>query len=460
MRVVVNLEVCQATDGWLDQGRAENPTDVRAGSRAASGRMEASSQHRASAGIIRPGMAKSIGRNDPCSCGSGKKFKRCCIDESAAATVPQVPPSVIAALSRRPASPEPHIQFVPSVVHKGNRMRAVWSGIYARPLHETFHEFLINLVKWTLGREWWAHQVAMAENLRHPAAQWVYAFGGLTKAAPDVVVEEAEGRKIYSVTQSGPVAALLQFGYDLLCLQQKNRLPAHTVAKLRDDASFQGARYEIAVAAVMARAGCEIEFLDDASAAEKHCEFIATYRETGAKVGIEAKSRLRAGVLNRPGTFEYDGDARGIQNLIRKAKKQRPSGLPFFIFLDVNLPSSAHLPPDEKPWIQDLRRAGRGGSAASVQCDLRDEFRALLRRSADCVAGSRMGLCRLDAAAAGLPGRARRHARSRRIALTLWHDSEGDLTFCSRRCQRTNYLGRVTLSGASIRSSVRQITLP
>ena len=92
-------------------------------------------------------MAKSIGRNDPCSCGSGKKFKRCCIDKPGAARAPHVPPSVITALSQQPASPEPHIQFVPSVVHKGHRMRAVWSGIYARPLHETFHEFLINLVK-------------------------------------------------------------------------------------------------------------------------------------------------------------------------------------------------------------------------------------------------------------------------------------------------------------------------
>ena len=40
-------------------------------------------------------MAK-IGRNDPCSCGSGKKYKRCCLaaDQAAAA-------------ARRPPDPEP-----------------------------------------------------------------------------------------------------------------------------------------------------------------------------------------------------------------------------------------------------------------------------------------------------------------------------------------------------------------
>lgn len=25
-------------------------------------------------------MAKKIGRNDPCECGSGKKYKRCCLE--------------------------------------------------------------------------------------------------------------------------------------------------------------------------------------------------------------------------------------------------------------------------------------------------------------------------------------------------------------------------------------------
>ena len=26
-------------------------------------------------------MATKIGRNDPCHCGSGKKYKRCCLEE-------------------------------------------------------------------------------------------------------------------------------------------------------------------------------------------------------------------------------------------------------------------------------------------------------------------------------------------------------------------------------------------
>ncbi|MEW6594870.1 MAG: SEC-C metal-binding domain-containing protein [Thermodesulfobacteriota bacterium] len=35
-----------------------------------------------------------IGRNDPCPCGSGKKFKKCCIDKQQAMTAPSAPPSL------------------------------------------------------------------------------------------------------------------------------------------------------------------------------------------------------------------------------------------------------------------------------------------------------------------------------------------------------------------------------
>ncbi|MEW6500636.1 MAG: SEC-C metal-binding domain-containing protein [Thermodesulfobacteriota bacterium] len=35
-----------------------------------------------------------IGRNDPCPCGSGKKFKKCCIDRQQAMAAPSAPPSL------------------------------------------------------------------------------------------------------------------------------------------------------------------------------------------------------------------------------------------------------------------------------------------------------------------------------------------------------------------------------
>ena len=107
----------------------------------------------------------------------------------------------------------------------------------------------------------------------------------------------------------------------------------------------------------MLRAGFQIDYLDEVSAASKHCEFIATHSAAGAKVGVEAKSRVRPGVLNQPGEFDYRADFRGIQGLFRTATKQRPNGMPFVIFIDVNLPSSPGVPFDRKPWLVDVRRA-------------------------------------------------------------------------------------------------------
>ena len=46
-----------------------------------------------------------------------------------------------------------------------------------------------------------------------------------------------------------------------------------------------------------------------------------------------------------------------IQGLFRTATKQRPNGMPFVIFIDVNLPSSPGVPFDRKPWLVDVRRA-------------------------------------------------------------------------------------------------------
>jgi hypothetical protein len=256
-----------------------------------------------------------------------------------------------------PNRPEPNIDFVPSIVHNGYRLRPIWSSIYTRPLSETFHEFLINIVKWTFGQDWWRHQIAMRADQRHAVVRWNYDFAALTRDLDRAQKSERDGvGPLYAVQQSGPVASLLQLGYDLLCLQAKDRLPTHTVQKLRRHADFQGARYEIAAAAIMARAGFSIEFLDDGAVHERHCEFIATHSRTGVTIAVEAKSRVRAGILNAPGDFEYSEDWRGIQNLVRKAKKQRPDGLPFLIFVDVNLPPTPGIPWPDKPWMRDVKR--------------------------------------------------------------------------------------------------------
>jgi hypothetical protein len=108
----------------------------------------------------------------------------------------------------------------------------------------------------------------------------------------------------------------------------------------------------------MMRSGFDIYFLDDKESSTKHCEFIATHRKQGIQVGVEAKSRRRQGVIHEPGKFLYSEDARGLEKLIREAKKQRPEGLPFLIFVDINKPPSPiETNIKDMPWLQDAKKA-------------------------------------------------------------------------------------------------------
>jgi SEC-C motif len=299
------------------------------------------------------GTLPKTGRNELCPCGSGEKYKRCCLNrrtgapaQSILATPPFPPPS----------SEEPYVQHIRSIVWKGKRARVVWNKIHLRPPSETFHEFLVGVAMRTLGERWWHHQKGTAASSRHVVMVWWDAFGQATRRSPIQTVPTDHGDR-FRATASGPAIALLSMGYDLFCLQAKNRLPDSLIERLRRNRDFQSVRYEIAVAATMVRAGFEIEFLDDAASERRHCEFIATCTLTGIRFAVEAKSRVRAGVLHQRGEFAYDGDSQGLLKLLRDARGQTVEELPLIIFVDVNMPPTPEVGPDEKPWVRDLMSA-------------------------------------------------------------------------------------------------------
>lgn len=65
--------------------------------------------------------SKSLGRNDPCHCGSGRKYKQCCLekDEAARRQVRQ------AEAPETPAAPEP-VKAAPAPPRHGTRQP--WKG--------------------------------------------------------------------------------------------------------------------------------------------------------------------------------------------------------------------------------------------------------------------------------------------------------------------------------------------
>ncbi|MBI3680852.1 MAG: hypothetical protein HY235_10705 [Acidobacteria bacterium] len=181
-----------------------------------------------------------------------------------------------------------------SFVWHGRRWRMIWSTLHHRDTRETFQDFVIELLKDTLGRDWIAAQEKLPVEERHVVVRWLEHFNNLAQSP----MRLAKG--VYVL--SGPMKAAELLAYDLYLLQLVNKLPDSLVERLRDRVAFQGARYEVAIASIFARADFEIELLDEKVKKTKHCEFVAKHKRSGIEVFVEAKSRRRRGVLNEKGT--------------------------------------------------------------------------------------------------------------------------------------------------------------
>jgi hypothetical protein len=183
---------------------------------------------------------------------------------------------------------ERHLPLVPSVVFNGRRIRAVFDKLQIRPENETFHEFLLAVVQWTFGDTWWKHQLKLAPKQRHVVLRWYDVYCDVTR---DRTISEnlLADQKTYGSSGSGPIWAVLTLGFDLFCIQLKRHLPEYWVERLRGHASFQSARYEVAVAAILNRAGFELEYVDENPHEGKLCEFIAHHARLQLDIAVEAK---------------------------------------------------------------------------------------------------------------------------------------------------------------------------
>lgn len=293
-----------------------------------------------------------IGRNDPCYCKSGKKYKKCCLNKEV-----QIPLEVL----QKMRAPEPFDQNgqligrpVISTEFKDKKVVAVGSRLYhSLPLNITFHEFLITFLKDTVGPIWGQVESQKPIDKQHIIVQWIAEMAELIHNSKNVIDENPE-REIKSAPVSGNVQALLSLAYDIYSVYHCTDLPDELVARLKIPDQFQGAKYEIAVAVIFARAGFNIQWLPKSP--EKHCEFIATHKYTNEQIIVEAKSRHRQGVLNRPGQREDITNMKAqVGHLFNKALSKPTNNLPFMIFVDLNLPltEGANL---QKRWVKDIQK--------------------------------------------------------------------------------------------------------
>ena len=199
----------------------------------------------------------------------------------------------------------------------------------------------------SLGPDWFWSEAQKPDDQMHIIVRWF-------KSVCEVELDDRGHFSRGTIeTETPATLALRSIAYDLLCVVQMKGAPVGTIERLKGTDSFEGARYQLWVAASFLRAGFQIEFEDETDRRQTHCEFTATYPRNGARYSVEAKRRHRRNLdlveAYRAGEYiRLD-----IQGLISAAVRKNAAH-PRIIFVDVNM-----LPPEggivAAPWVRELK---------------------------------------------------------------------------------------------------------
>lgn len=133
---------------------------------------------------------KKIGRNDPCPCNSGRKYKKCCLNKMGAFSERPIPPEILLAIERQKAqdlqrsSQQGLGKRTISCVSNGYRIVAVGNRIFWDQQWKTFHDFLSAYIKDIFGPEWGNAEIAKPLQERHPILQWYNELCVLQQSTP------------------------------------------------------------------------------------------------------------------------------------------------------------------------------------------------------------------------------------------------------------------------------------
>lgn len=315
-------------------------------------------------------MAK-IKRNDLCPCGSGKKYKKCCWLKEVPPPSPETIKEVTEIFQRKMQERKKeelilqekgifinYIHPCSYVNPKTNQKVKAWALgnqlFHTRPEHETFHDFIVgHLLKDVMGKEWWDGQLQAQK--KHFLFQCFLNWEEWRKKS-FTEKNKIDENTCYAIAD-GWVKTLLSLAFDICSLEHTQQLPDHLLRRLKNHGEYQGAHYEIAVAAMFSRLGCKIDFLDKEQVTTPHCEFIATHNDTGVEISVEAKSRQRPGIKHMEGKENKYKQLRGdVQKLFNKALKQNPKDKPFIVFIDINSPLTPEIPMEKKQWFLDIEK--------------------------------------------------------------------------------------------------------
>lgn len=303
---------------------------------------------------------KKIGRNTPCPCGSGKKFKHChgnLVPKSVNVRNTAIPEEVrrkIAEMQAQDRAYEAaHGKGKPIITteFKDWRLVAVGNELHWGKKDKTkyFPDFLGNYVRSKFGTEWGNKEIAKPFEERHQILKWYDSMCHFQ------MKQKPEEDGTYRTAANGAMLSWYRIAYDLYLIKHNAELQEKILERLRNKDQFQGARFELCATASMIVAGFDINFEDESDTTKKHAEFLAKHK-SGLEIAVEAKSRHRDGVLEYKSLPRRAGQTPNtkvtVEGLIRKALAKQPD-YPYFIFIDVNLPYSDEAP-HGNPWFQEM----------------------------------------------------------------------------------------------------------
>lgn len=320
-----------------------------------------------------------LGRNDPCFCGSGIKYKKCCLPKGIVPpTIPQIPQDAIDHNERNARKRQAfleskgiYISLPNTITFNGKSILAVGSAIMLNDNpYATFHQLVFDNLAQTLGKEWWDSESAKSPENKHYIKQCYEELQGSN--VRDDLDAQVVDEYTRTMLATGDTQSLLSLAFDVWLLTQKGYMRQDWLDRLRNREEYQGVRYEIGVASLFVRMGCDLEFYDDEpdenGRLPKRAEFIATHTLTKDRVAVEAKSRHVDGVIHTPGTINYRNALKGdITKLYKKALLKQTDGLPLIVFVDVNSPTEAGRTVQTTQWFSDVNRSFNSRPAATTK---------------------------------------------------------------------------------------------
>jgi hypothetical protein len=158
-----------------------------------------------------------IGRNAPCPCGSGKKYKRCCGDPTKPKALPWSNPSNDKVVQERAQNmgrahkavekvrqqQQGYGHPIVSTEHSGYRLVAVGSTVHWHKNWRVFPDFLLYFLKKTLGSEWGIRE--QENKSPHPIFRWLAKFNEYT----------AKYNRLEGQVMSGPLVGFMSCTFHL-----------------------------------------------------------------------------------------------------------------------------------------------------------------------------------------------------------------------------------------------------